>query len=151
MDKTQVFHLLYLPLPLASHSENLKKWIQKHHFPICSLKFSSFPEWQRNTYPRRSVNLGEIHHLLNTNSQPTLQWGWGAWGVQPKITWVAADCPRISSSCRRATMSRPTALPVILPAVLAIFTMSLGSEQERRNRIRPEHHQFPKLANPPPK
>ena len=48
-------------------------------------------------------------------------------------------------------MSRPTALPVILPAVLAIFTMSLGSEQERRNRIRPEHHQFPKLANPPPK
>lgn len=49
--------------------------------------------------------------------------------VCSKCTLVAADCPRISSSCRRATMSRPTALPVILPAVLAIFTMSLGSAQ----------------------
>lgn len=48
-------------------------------------------------------------------------------------TCVAADCPRISSSCRRAIMSRPTALPVILPAVLAIFTMSLGSERNPRN------------------
>jgi hypothetical protein len=44
-------------------------------------------------------------------------------------------------------MSRPTALPVIRPAVLAIFTISLGSEQKRGNRGQTETS-VPKRADP---
>ena len=73
-----------------------------------------------------------IQHLHNTSKLAAFTGNHGEKRVYSKCTWVAADCPRISSSCRRATMSRPTALPVILPAVLAIFTMSLGSEQRAK-------------------